>query len=85
MAGSRVIQFSTHLCVPDWARWVACDATGSIWAFETKPTAGRSWWEKSEGRNLMVAEANWWYVDTATVDGDLYSAWRETLREVVAP
>lgn len=84
MARSKVIQFSMHICVPEWARWVACDATGSIWAFEAKPTAGLRWWENCQGRILMVAEANWWYVDTATVDGDLYGAWRETLREVPA-
>lgn len=37
--------------LPDWARWIAQDADGSVWVFEAEPNEGDvAWYENEVGR-----------------------------------
>lgn len=81
MQGGKTVEIMMRVAVPEWARWLGWDGAGSVWAFENKPTARSTWWD-ADGQQLMVAEANWWYVDNAVTDGDLYLGWRESLKEI---
>lgn len=83
MDRSKTVNFTMKLAVPEWANWLAMDGSGCVWAFENKPEPRDTWWDNQiGGKSLMIAEANWWYVDTAVVDDDLYVEWRDTLVEV---
>jgi hypothetical protein len=82
MEVSREVDFTMTLAIPDWARWIASDASGCVWAFEMEPTPRTASWDNGGGFCLMIAEANWWYVDTATLKADLYAGWRDSLKAV---
>ena len=40
---------------PKWAKWIACDADGTWWAFEAEPhLANQSWYENEVGRYAKI-------------------------------
>lgn len=80
---AQMADITMRIAVPSWARFIASDGHGCVWAFEVEPViGGAKWWDATGGREMMVAEANWWYVDQEGVSGDLYGEWRESLKRI---
>ncbi len=44
--------------VPDWARWIAQEACGAIYAFETKPKKICEGWDYIGGRAVIIIRTN---------------------------
>lgn len=41
--------------IPQWAKWMACDANGTWWVFEAEPhLSSQSWYENEVGRFLKI-------------------------------
>lgn len=41
--------------LPDWARWIATDADGAVWAYEVEPLLhDTGWYENEVGRRLLL-------------------------------
>jgi len=50
--------------LPDWARWIATDADGAVWAYEVEPLLhDTGWYENEVGRRALVGReavsTNW--------------------------
>lgn len=45
--------------VPNWARWIAQDSDGSIWAYENTPMQGNGYYCNSGGlmENILLTSA----------------------------
>ena len=57
--------------LPDWARWLAQDASGDWWAYEHEPNEGpRGWYENEVGRSRRLLR------------GRPPADWRRTLRRL---
>ena len=41
--------------LPDWARWIATDADGAVWAYEVEPLMhDTGWYENEVGRRALI-------------------------------
>ena len=57
--------------LPDWAAWIAQDASGTWWAYEVQPQEYDSgWYENELGRYLQICES------------EPNPDWRSTLKSV---